>query len=285
MYTPPTIRNILVPTDFSSSSDAAFAHALRLTLALKADLDVLHVEPKNDRADWRWAPHVVETLARWHFVPEGAGQAEVEALGIHARQTLATGQAADVAILREIAESHADLLVLATHGRAGLQRLLQPSVTEAVMRLRPVPILLLPAGCAGFVDPATGESTLDRVLIPIAPTPNPAPAFDLATAVLRALGGQDAQIATLHVGQGHPEVELLRPDAGWKVFHWNASGSVEAGILDVAQTWSASLIVAVSEGRRNYLDQLRGSTMERLVASAKTPVLVVPADWGARDVS
>jgi nucleotide-binding universal stress UspA family protein len=69
------------------------------------------------------------------------------------------------------------------------------------------------------------------------------------------------------------------------VFHWNASGSVEAGILDVAQTWSASLIVAVSEGRRDYFDQLRGSTMERLVASAKTPVLVVPADWGAHDAS
>ena len=39
MFKPPAIRNILLPTDFSTESDIAFAHALRLTLALRAELD------------------------------------------------------------------------------------------------------------------------------------------------------------------------------------------------------------------------------------------------------
>lgn len=285
MFHPPAIRNILVPTDFSSDSDVALAHALRLTLAFKGELDLLHVEPDNDTTDWTWAPHIVETLCRWGYLDRAAAPHDLASLGIRARQTLTTGVAPAQAILEEIAASHADLVVLATHGRAGLERLLQPSVTNAVLRRRPVPILLLPAGCRGFVDVQTGELTMSRVLVPIAATPNPAPAFDAAVQILRALQDGEAQIATLHVGAGHPEAELMRPDPGWRVFHWNATGGVVDNIVDVATTWTASMVVAVSEGRRNYLDELRGSTVERLVERSKTPVLIVPADWGSTDVS
>lgn len=283
MYKPPTIHNILVPTDFSGESDIAFAHALRLTLAIKGELDLLHVEPHNDRSDWRWAPRVIETLVRWHYLDPAAETTDLAALGIRARKTLTSGTSADQAILAEIAASHADLLVLATHGRVGVERWLQPSVTEAVLRSRPIPVLLIPAGCKGFVDSETGEAVVQRVLVPINQTPNPAPGFDAAVQVLRAFGHESPEIATLHVGTGHPEAELLRPDPNWKIFHWNAGGGVVDGILYHASTWAPNLIVAVSEGRRNFLDELRGSTVERLVARAKTPVLIVPADWGTRD--
>lgn len=285
MFQPPPIRNILVPTDFSDDAELAFAHALRLALALEAQLDILHVEPGNVESDWHWAPRVLDTLKRWGHREAEVSATGVAAYGIRVRRTMASGVAADAAILEEIAASHADLVVLATHGRAGLERWLQPSVSEAVLRRRPVPVLLIPAGSKGFVDLASGEASLHRVLVPIDETPNPAPAFDGAIAFLRGLAGGEAQLATLHVGTGNPHVDLLEAPPGWDVFHWNASGPVVDGILGVASTWHPDLIVAVTEGRRGFLDALRGSTVERLVAAAATPVLVVPADWGARDSS
>lgn len=285
MFKPPAIRNILIPTDFSREAEIAFAHALRLTLALKADLDVLHVEGEHTPPDWSLAPLVVGMLSRWEFLDPAAGRDDVAALGIRAHRSIARGVRPEVAILEEISRSHADLVVLATHGRVGLDRWRHPSVSEAVLRLRPVPVLLIPAGCLGFVDVATGDVNLKRVLVPIDHTPNPGPGFDAAVAILKALGSEDAQIATFHVGAGHPEVELLRPAPGWKIHHWNAEGGVVDSILDVATTWTANLIVAVSEGRRNFFDELLGSTVDRLVAASRTPVLVVPADWGSRDVA
>jgi nucleotide-binding universal stress UspA family protein len=279
-------RSILVPTDFSQDAHVAFAHALRLALAANAEHDVLHVEPWNDQADWHWAPAVTDTLARWDFVRPGASAADLEKLGIRARRTMAVGERPESAILEEMAASHADLLVLSTLGRAGLARWLQPSVVSPVLRKRPVPMLLLPAGSRGFVDVDSGETRLRRILLPIDRTPNPAPGFDVAVGVAHALGGDDVQLATLHVGDAaHPEVELLRPKPGWKVMHWTSPGAVVDEVLETANHWDADLIVAVSEGRRGWLDGVRGSTIERLWKRTRAPILVVPADWGARDIS
>ncbi|MDP2307719.1 MAG: universal stress protein [Pseudomonadota bacterium] len=280
MYSPPPIRSILVPTDFSDGAELAFAHALRLSVALRARLDIVHVEPENDAADWRWGPHVGETLRRWGY-DTGTTPSELEALGV--RRTIVSGSEPDAAILAEIASSHADLVVMSTHGRAGLERWLRPSVTEAVLRRRPVPILLLPSGCRTFVDLECGAPSLKRILVPIATAPNPAPGFDAALTLLRAFGGEGCQLATVHVGEGQPGADLLRPPPGLQVFHWNVKGAVVDEILAIATTWTADLMVVVSEGRRDLFDELRGSTVERLVARSPVPVLVVPAEWGSRD--
>ncbi len=279
--TTPTIRNILIPTDFSTPASLAFAHALRLSLALKADLDIFHVEPENDTADWHWAPKVIRTLTSWGFLKEGATVADLEALGIRARATLAAGEPAEEAILREMAETHADLIVMATHGRSGLSRLLQPSVSKPVALRAPVPVLLLPAGSKGFVDPEFGAGGLSRVLIPVDTVPNPAPGFDAATLLARALPGATLELATFHVGSGHADLELMRPAPGWAVHHWRADGQVVDSILQTAFTWSADLVVVVTEGRRSVFDMLRGSTVERILAGIHRPVLVVPAEWGS----
>ena len=58
------IRTIIHPTDFSDASAEAFVHALRIALAAKARLYLLHVASgrEDDVMDF---PHVRETLARW----------------------------------------------------------------------------------------------------------------------------------------------------------------------------------------------------------------------------
>lgn len=276
----PTIRSILVPTDFSEPANVAFAHALRLALALKADLEVFHVEPNNDTVDWRWTPAVLETLMRWGFLPHDATEADLASLGIHARRTLGSGERADEAILHEMSVHHADLVVMATHGRSGIARWLQPSVSKPVALHAPVPVLLIPADSHGFVDMETGYGAISRILLPVDVAPKPGPAFDAANLLARALPGESVELATFHVGGGHPDLEVLQPEAGWRLHHWRAEGGVVESIVNTAYTWTADLVVVVTEGRQNFLDTLLGSTVERLLAASGKPLLIVPAGWG-----
>ncbi|MBM4369278.1 MAG: universal stress protein [Deltaproteobacteria bacterium] len=279
----PAIRSILLPTDFSMEADAAFAHGLRLAVALGAQLDIFHAEPKNDQADWRWAPSVAETLVRWGHLRRGATEADVEALGIRARRSQIVGQAADAAVLSEMSESHADLIVMASHGRSGIWRWIQPSVIAPVLRHAPVPVLVIPSGSDGFVDATTGEAGISRVLAPIDMRPHPAPGFDAALALANALPGPNRAFATLHVGAGRPETDLLLVPPGCELFHWFSNGDPVGEIARTAAEWQADLVVVVSEGRQNYLDTLRGSTVERLLDCVKRPVLVVPAEWTGKE--
>jgi len=277
----PTIRSILVPTDFSDDGDVAFEHALSLALAFKAELDIFHVEPHNDAADWRWAPKVVETLVRWGRLPSGAGAADLERLGLRARRTTSTGERASEAILGELASSHADLVVVASHGRSGLDRWIQPSVAAPIATRGAVPVLVFPRKCRRFVDGSTGAGGLGRVILPVDHRPHPGPAFDALGLVVRALPAENVQVATLHVGGTYPEMDLFRPDPSWVTWRWSAEGDAVGRIVDAAATWNADLVIAVTEGRQNFLDGLRGSTIERLLDRLTCPLLVVPGGWGA----
>jgi nucleotide-binding universal stress UspA family protein len=72
----PLLR-ILHPSDFSKASRVAFAHALKIALQAKAELEIVHVESheigSDKDVDWTDFPGVRSTLALGHF----AGQREV----------------------------------------------------------------------------------------------------------------------------------------------------------------------------------------------------------------
>jgi nucleotide-binding universal stress UspA family protein len=276
----PLIRNILLPTDFSMEAQVAFHHALKLALRLKADLDIFHVEPKNDQSDWHWGPKVVQTLINWNVLPKGSTEADLASLGMRIHRTMSGGQDAASAIYKELADIHADIVVMATHGRSGLSRWIQPSVATPVALKASVPVLLFPSTAKGWIEPDLGESRLTRILVPIDHRPHPAAAFDATTTIGRALGVTGLQISTLHIGNVHPEVDLLETDADWGVQHWTQDGIVVDQVMEMAARWEADLLVTTTEGRTNYLDGLRGSTVERLVRSSDLPMLIVPAGWG-----
>lgn len=274
------IRNILLPTDFSEDAEVAFHHALKLALALRADLHIFHVEPKNDQTDWRWAPEVVGTLIRWGYLPPGATEADIPSAGIRIHRSMRGGLRPDVAIEEELASVHADLVVMSPHGRRGIERWIQPSVATPVALKGAVPVLLLPPDCKGFVNGQTGQSHLRRVLAPVDTRPHPAPALDAISAVGQALGAVDLEVMAVHFGAGDAEVDLLDPGAGWRVEYSRQSGPVVEGILDLARGWAVDLVVATTEGRQGLVDALRGSTVERLADRVTAPLLVVPGGWG-----
>ena len=62
-------------------------------------------------------------------------------------QTQAYYDAADTAILAAARQKQADLIVMSTHGRSGLNRWVYGSVADAVLRVAPIPVLLVPMTC------------------------------------------------------------------------------------------------------------------------------------------
>src|SRR5688572_28273792 len=79
------LEYILHPTDFTAGGELAFAHALRIALAVRGHFYVVHAERREvgEDADWTAFPGVRSTLTRWGLLAADAAPGEVaERLGL-----------------------------------------------------------------------------------------------------------------------------------------------------------------------------------------------------------
>jgi nucleotide-binding universal stress UspA family protein len=122
-----SVGNILVATDFSDLADEAARVARDYAERFQACVHLFHV-----------------------FAP---GELDVTKLLAHTRETLMPGVPTIIAttagdpadeILRYVAGHGIDLIVLGTHGRTGVSRVLLGSVAERVLRAAPCPVLVVP---------------------------------------------------------------------------------------------------------------------------------------------
>lgn len=144
------IKNILVPTDFSSLSQSALEYARDLADNMNAAIHILHVIDKS-----------------MPFVPGKQNLSETEiaaALEVDARKQLSAliAEAENDTNIKVIGvikhgidfeeivkyakEVGADLIVIATHGRTGIMHSLLGSVAEKVIQHAKCPVLVIPAG-------------------------------------------------------------------------------------------------------------------------------------------
>jgi nucleotide-binding universal stress UspA family protein len=270
------IKTIVHPTDCSAFSTDAFAHALRIAIAAKADLHPLHVAKVENAAEMPPFPQAQRMLAQWGLIEENDEPATVTwKLGTRVTNVNIDNPRLEEGILRFLKESCADLVVLATHGRDGLEHWLNGSIAESAFRKSAVPTLFITAGARGFVRQVSGDITLRRVLVPIDHWPAPARAIDCARRLGRLLTGQDVTIDLLHVGSGAPVVRNSGP-TGSRLPVIIRYGNVVRSILDAALEYDVDLIVMPTAGHHGILDALRGSTTERVLRHAPCPVYAVP---------
>jgi universal stress protein A len=139
-------RTILHPTDFSSASRPAFTHAVGLAREQRAELLLLHVLPAVMPmvGEGYMSPNTFDDLQRSAraFAQKQLDRlvAKAKAGRVRARGLLYEGMAAD-AITRAARARRAKLIVMGTHGRTGLTRLLMGSVAERVVGNAPCPVL------------------------------------------------------------------------------------------------------------------------------------------------
>jgi universal stress protein A len=145
-----SIKRILVPIDFSASSRAALSHAAQLAEALGASVEILHVhEPTGyvgpdtlvllpvDLSSDRWEQAKRESL---RDIDRFLGADRDRMPGLVVKVEPGTPAEVIPAVARA---DGADLIVMGTHGRRGLSRLVVGSVAESVMRRSHCPVMTL----------------------------------------------------------------------------------------------------------------------------------------------
>lgn len=144
-------KRILVPVDGSAVSDRGLKEALKLAREAGARVRLLHVVAEyvayaNAEGAVDIGP-ILEGLRESGRKTLARIERRARAPGVRIEATLAEnpgGRVADT-IVDEARRWRADLIVMGTHGRRGVKRMLLGSDAELVMRYTPVPVMLVPA--------------------------------------------------------------------------------------------------------------------------------------------
>lgn len=268
---------IVHPTDLLSTSDGAFDHALRLGVAERCRLALVHAHryDGDENAELDAFPRVRATLARWGLLPEGAPQSAVsERLGLYVSKADISTSDPEAGLARLLRDEEADLIVLGTRALAGLQRMTQGSFSEHLARDAKLPALFVPNDVEGFVDGRDGSVALRNVLIPVARDPDASAAIAAALRLAERLG-QETRFHLLHVGP--PGSALPRHIEGCEANEIVRQGPLVETIVEVAGEVRADLIVMATAGHKGFLDALRGSTTEGVIEKARRALLATPA--------
>ena len=297
-------KQIICPVDFSESSVRAFAHAAAIARWYDAQLTVLHVvptfEPIQVRGELAEPIRVVTPMPREQVLEEMTRSLNLPALSSRATRIAESGDP-QATIIDQALSTKADLIVMGTHGRRGFKRLLLGSVTEAVLREAPCPVLTVPPHTPSGVSQTV---TFKRILCPIDFSPSALQALGFALDLARQA---DGRVTLLHVvewlaeeeprASAHfsvPEYRRYMVEDGQErlrnlVFEESRAwveiddvvvfGRTYREILRAAETEPVDLIVMGAQGRGGIGLALFGSTTQQVVRGAMCPVLTVRGLW------
>ena len=291
------IKNVLCPVDFSDISQHAVDHAAAIAHWYDATLTLLYVFVTLPTMDL--PPLVLEDADRARLEGDLRRMAAAVPPGVSVDVRVEQTESAHREILAQLAATHADLLVLGTHGRSGLERLFLGSVTEKVIRKATCPTLVVPPRASDV--PPDAPVRFRRILCPI----------DFAESSLSALAyalnlaeEADAHLTLLHVIEMPPELREhpLAPNFDVDRIHAAAEADARRRLRDLvpdqARTYctvetdvvegrayrrvlqraaeeEADLIVMGVHGRGAVDLLVFGSTTHHVIRAAACPVLIV----------
>ncbi len=138
--------HLLVPTDFSPASETAFETARQLASQTGGKVTLAYVarhEPLGPGALEQADEHIQRAEALAHEQLDRLAEAHFE--GVEVKTALVRDTNAALALAELAAQEGCDLIVVASHGRTGLKRLLIGSVAETIVRQARCPVLVLRA--------------------------------------------------------------------------------------------------------------------------------------------
>jgi nucleotide-binding universal stress UspA family protein len=294
------VRRILIPMDGTPCSEQAARFGIHLARRTNASLAFGFVVNDHNLREGFEGRETRRAL--------GQGLLEswvrrAEAAGVQARHTVVTGPNVTEALASVAEFTASDLIVIGTHGREGLPRLLWGSVAESLAQKTLCPVI--------FVRDTkkTTEHDLGRILVAVDTDELCNAVLDQAAMMARDL---NASLELLHVIPDLPvrpvQLEVITPDnisttdalqreseellgTAWnhlralgfepsrmEVRETRAEGlSVPEVILTEARSFQAGLIVIGTNARHGLEKLLMGSIAEAVIHHADTPVLLVRA--------
>jgi len=137
---------ILVATDGSESAMPAIEEGFRLAERCAAKLIILAVVELYPETEYEaFAPTLLDTIQAGHEKHLAALKDRAKREKIQCETKVVTMGEPYLAIVEEAEEQHADLIVMGSHGRTGLKRLLMGSVTSRVIGHAPCKVLVVPS--------------------------------------------------------------------------------------------------------------------------------------------
>jgi len=297
------LETVLVPTDGSDGALAGAQWAVELAGRLGAALHVLSVVDTGDSAvidSVREPTRIVDALETEAHDATAAVETLAEASAASPPVTTAVRRGSPHETIRSYASQQAaDVIVMGTTGRSGLNRLLLGSTTERVLRTTTRPLLAVPPGAGDR------EVAFDQLLLPTDGSQEADIAVDWGVWLAREL---DAMVHALYAVEtsrlptatvpselldqletaGQTALERVRSRA--KAAGVRSDGTVTSGpparaILGAIEPKEADLVVMGTRGRHGVSQQLLGSVTEHVVRHAPVAVLCVPVAANTADVA
>jgi nucleotide-binding universal stress UspA family protein len=301
-----SLKNILFATDFSEASQTALPYAAALARRYDSQLHIAHImSPASYIVPSRPGDRV--TLDSIHEAALADARQRMEALASHLkiipRHTyVREGEVWES--LSDIVRAHEiDLLVVGTHGRTGVEKLLLGSKAEEILRLAPCPVLTVGPEIAGRAKLTAIEDdgknltpveiSVGQIVYATDFSPESLAAAPFATSVAQEF---QAKLTLLHVIEKHTDMdrqpgsidlalqrlEKLVPE---EASLWcSPRPTVQIGppadcILQEALDTRADLIVLgvrAASGNLGAATHLPWATVHKVIAQAHCPVLTIP---------
>lgn len=193
------VHNICVATDFAECSERPVQHALALARHFAATVHLLHlVRPSRFAYAPEMIPAVEDAAGRDsdHYIAQLAEAHKLD--GVELRRWIEEGEVPDI-IGDFILNHHIDMLIVGTHGRSGIPRLLLGSVAQQIFHCVRCPVLVVGPRAPG----AGSQLQLRKVLFSTDLSPESLAAVPW---VLTAVREWHTELDVLHVcGSGKPE--------------------------------------------------------------------------------
>jgi nucleotide-binding universal stress UspA family protein len=276
------LERILVPLDGSELADR-IVNPLTALLAKSSDVSLITVVPSAVLPQDHAPGHNPLTIARKHL---GLRRDELTEKGVCAHTRLAIGDPASK-VLEWAKEHGATLIVMATHGRTGADRLIRGSTAERVLRHSPVPVLVANPKALE----ASEELRFKKILVPLDGSERSAEIIPDVIELARVHGSEvvlfygipiDVQLepwaaAGPIMTQADGE-KLLEPFQARfhdvPVRRVVALGAPGISILSVAEDEKVDLIAMTTHGRTGASRWFFGSVAEQVTRHATCPLLV-----------
>lgn len=148
------IKKVLVPIDFSDYSKSALKYAVNFAKSFNADIILVYVvEPVIYPPDFSMGQIAMPSInSEWDDRAKDELQklAKNEITDIKNTKTIIKTGKPFVEIVETAKEENVDLIIIATHGRSGVEHILFGSTAEKVVRKAPCPVLTLREPIKGF---------------------------------------------------------------------------------------------------------------------------------------
>ena len=294
-------NHIVVPLDGSKLSEAALAYAAPLAKRMAAKVILLHStnDPHADMLGERTLARSMENARAGASEYLRSMSARLNADGVACEVRIEHGPPTEV-ILKYAEERKPDLIIMSTHGRSGIRRMVVGSVATAILPRVQAPVLIVHPQ----EEDAIPETLFENLIVPLDMSDRSGEVLPLAKELADALKLKTTLITSIpspsklysgSVPEVHPYPDDLLQQTQDAIEEYlkgassdfNEDGSLDAQweslegnpatkIVECAESRANPLIAMCTQGRTGLGRMVLGSVTDAVIRAGSVPVLVAP---------